>query len=297
MERGFPHPMKSQVGLLTRKVAKLKERQDQKAMSNPFSTFLSSSPTKIFQVDALSVRVYNSSCELAQEAALLAQNYLQSLIAQQGAASVILATGNSQIQFLEALKGFGGVDWSRVTFFHLDEYLGIDADHPASFRRYLRDRVEKWINPFQFHYIEGDAQQPLAECDRYTKLLRAQPIDLCCLGVGENGHLAFNEPSVADFNDPHCVKLVKLDKSTRQHQVEGGDFPHFEAVPQYAFTLTIPMICSAKKILCLAPSERKRYAVYQMLQGAISTKYPASVLRTQAQATLFLDIDSARELL
>src|ERR671932_226042 len=289
--------MKSQVGLLTRKVAKLKKRQDQKAMSNTSSTFPSSSPTKIFPVDALSVRVYNSSCELAQDAALLAQNYLQSLIAQQGAASVILATGNSQIQFLEALKGFGGVDWSRVTFFHLDEYLGIDADHPASFRRYLRDRVEKWVNPLQFHYIEGDAQQPLAECDRYTKLLRAQPIDLCCLGVGENGHLAFNEPSVADFNDPHSVKLVKLDKSTRQHPVKGGDFPHLEAVPQYAFTLTIPMICSAKKMLCLAPSERKRYAVYKMLQGAISTKYPASVLRTQAQATLFLDIDSARELL
>jgi glucosamine-6-phosphate deaminase len=275
----------------------LKKRQDQKAMSNTSSTFPSSSPSKIFQVDALSVRVYNSCCELAQEAALLAQNYLQSLIAQQGAASVILATGNSQIQFLEALKGFGGVDWSRVTFFHLDEYLGIDADHPASFRRYLRDRVEKWVNPLQFHYIEGDALEPLAECDRYTKLLRAQAIDLCCLGVGENGHLAFNEPSVADFNDPHSVKLVKLDKSTRQHQVEGGDFPHLEAVPQYAFTLTIPMICSAKKILCLAPSERKRHAVYKMLQGTISTKYPASVLRTQAQATLFLDIDSARELL
>jgi glucosamine-6-phosphate deaminase len=265
-------------------------------MSNTSSASPYSSPTKIFQVNSLSVRVYNSSDELAQDAALLAQNYLQSLIGQQGAASVILATGNSQIQFLEALKGVGGVDWSRVTFFHLDEYLGIDADHPASFRRYLRDRVEKWVNPLQFHYIEGDALEPLAECDRYTKLLKAQPIDLCCLGLGENGHLAFNEPSVADFNDPHSVKLVKLDKSTLQHQVEGGDFPHLEAVPQYAFTLTIPMICSAKKILCLVPSERKRHAVYQMLQGSISSKFPASVLRTQAQATLFLDANSAREL-
>jgi glucosamine-6-phosphate deaminase len=265
-------------------------------MSNTSRTFPSSSPSKIFQVDALSVRVYNSSGELAQDAALLAQNYLQSLIAQQGTASVILATGNSQIQFLEALKGVGGVDWSRVTLFHLDEYLGIDADHPASFRRYLRDRVEKQVNPLQFHYIEGDAKEPLAECDRYTKLLKAQPIDLCCLGLGENGHLAFNEPSVADFNDSHSVKLVKLDKSTREHPVEGGDFPHLEAVPQYAFTLTIPMICSAKKILCLVPSERKRHAVYQMLQGSISTEFPASVLRTQAQATLFLDANSAREL-
>ena len=256
----------------------------------------SASPIKTFSVDALSVRVYSSSSELAQDAALLAQNYLQSLIAQQGAARVILATGNSPIQFLENLTGLGGVDWSRVTFFHLDEYLGINADHPASFRRYLRDRVEQQVNPLQFHYIEGDALEPLAECDRYSQLLNAQPIDLCCLGLGENGHLAYNEPSVADFNDPHSIKLVKLDESTRQYQVEGGDFPRLEAVPQYAFTLTIPMICAAQKILCLVPSERKRHAVDQMLQGEISPQFPASVLRTQAQATLFLDVDSAREL-
>ncbi len=266
-------------------------------MLNTSSTYPSSSPIKTFQVDALSVRVSKSSRELALDAARLAQSYLQSLIAQQGSASVILATGNSQIQFLEALIDCEGVDWSRITFFHLDEYLGIDAEHPASFRRYLRDRVEKQINPFQFHYIEGDALEPLAECDRYTKLLSAQPIDLCCLGVGGNGHLAFNEPSVADFNDPHSVKLVKLDQSTRQQQVEGSFFPHLEAVPQYALTLTIPMICSAKKILCLAPSERKRHAVYKMLQGEINPNFPASVLRTQEQATLFLDTDSATELL
>lgn len=266
-------------------------------MLNTSSTSPCSSPIKTCQVDALSVRVYNSSNELAQDAACLAQNYLQSLIAQQGTASIILATGNSQIQFLEALKSDESLDWSRITCFHLDEYLGIAANHPASFRRYLRDRIEKSANPRQFHYIEGDATEPLAECDRYTKLLTAQPIDLCCLGLGRNGHLAFNEPSVADFKDSHSVKLVKLDESTRQHQVQGGYFPNLEAVPQYAFTLTIPTICSAKKILCLAPSKGKRHAAYKMLQGAISTKFPASVLRTQAQAVLFLDVDSAEELL
>jgi glucosamine-6-phosphate deaminase len=185
------------------------------------------------------------------------------------------------------------VNWSRVILFHLDEYLGIDADHVASFRRYLRERVEQQVNPFQFHYIEGDTNQPLAECDRYTKLLQAQPIDLCCLGLGENGHLAFNEPSVADFNDPESVKLVKLDESTRIAQVEKGDFPQLEAAPQYAFTLTIPMICSAKKILCLAPEAHKASAVSKMLQGRIGTDCPASVLRTQDQATLFLDANSA----
>jgi glucosamine-6-phosphate deaminase len=135
--------------------------------------------------------------------------------------------------------------------------------------------------------------QPVAECERYTQLLLAQPIDLCCLGLGENGHLAFNEPFVADFDDPHSVKLVKLELTTRQQQVRQGHFPILESVPQYAFTLTIPMLCSARKILCLAPEKRKALAVKEMLNRPIFTDYPASVLRGQAQATLFLDKDSA----
>jgi glucosamine-6-phosphate deaminase len=250
-------------------------------------------PVQTFQIDALSVRLYNSEAQLASEAAQLAQKYLQSLLAQQGKATVLLATGNSQINFLEGLMALADVDWSKVTFFHLDEYLGIDANHPASFRRYLRERVENQVNPFAFHYIEGDALQPLAECDRYTKLLLAQPIDLCCLGIGENGHLAYNEPSVADFDDAHSVKLVKLEKSTRLAQVDGVHFPVLDAVPQYAFTLTIPMLCSAKNIFCLASGKHKASAMKQILQGSISQDCPASVLRTQATATLFLDADSA----
>jgi len=261
-------------------------------MSNLSSSPLPT-PAQTFQVDALSVRLYSQPADVAQDAAQIAHNYLQHQIAQQGAAAVILATGNSQIQFLEALIALGGVDWSRITLFHLDEYLGIDANHSASFRRYLRERVEKRVQPRQFHYIEGDATQPLDECDRYTQLLQAQPIDLCCLGVGENGHLAFNDPSVARFDDPHSVKLVKLEESCRMQQVKEGHFPALEAVPQYAFTITLPRLCSTRKILCLAPEKRKASAVKAMLQGMISPEIPASILRTQAQATLFLDVDSA----
>ncbi|MBV9385376.1 MAG: glucosamine-6-phosphate deaminase [Chroococcidiopsidaceae cyanobacterium CP_BM_ER_R8_30] len=257
-------------------------------MSHPSST----SP-KTFQVDTLSVQVYNLATEMALASAQLAQNYLQEILSQQAKATIILATGNSQIKFLEALIALGGVDWSRVTFFHLDEYLGIDANHAASFRHYLSERVEKRVNPAIFHYIEGDALQPLDECERYAKLLQMQPIDLCCLGIGENGHLAFNEPSVAAFDDPRSVKLVKLELATREQQVNEGHFPGLEAVPQYAFTLTLSMLCTAKKIICLAPEKRKAKVLFEMLRGVSYRAIPASVLRTQAQATLFLDADAA----
>lgn len=251
---------------------------------------------KTFQVDALTVQLYRSASDLARGAAQRVQGYLQEVIKGQGGAAVLLATGNSQIEFLDTLIALGGLDWSKITLFHLDEYLGIHANHPASFRRYLRERVEIRVNPGAFHYIEGDARQPLDECSRYTELLRSQPIDLCCLGLGENGHLAFNEPSVADFNDPHTVKLVKLAEATRQQQVDGGYFPHLEAVPQYAFTLTLPALCSANKILCLAPESRKADTVKQMLQNAIGVECPATVLRQQEQAILCLDTESAARL-
>ncbi|KAB8330008.1 glucosamine-6-phosphate deaminase [Scytonema tolypothrichoides VB-61278] len=246
-----------------------------------------------FRVDALQVHIYNSEVELAQDVAEMVQKHLQHTLQQKDTAALLLATGNSQMKFLDALIALGGVDWSRITCFHLDEYLGISADNSASFRRYLRERVEMRVSPKEFHYIEGDGMQPLVECDRYTKLLQAQPIDLCCLGIGENGHLAFNDPAVADFNDLHTLKLVKLDAINRQQQVKTGYFSSLESVPQYAFTVTLPMICSAKKIICLAPGKRKAKIVKQMLEGDITTDCPASILRTQQQATLFLDVDSA----
>ncbi|NET32471.1 MAG: glucosamine-6-phosphate deaminase [Cyanothece sp. SIO1E1] len=250
-------------------------------------------PAKTFQVDALSVRLYQSEIDMAHDAALIAQKYLRSILISQGTATIILATGNSQLKFLQTLTDLGGLDWSGITCFHLDEYLGIAADHPASFRRYLRERVEQRVHPRQFHYIAGDALQPLEECDRYAQLLRSQPIDLCCLGVGENGHLAFNEPTVANFNDRHLVKVVRLDSRNCQQQVNQGHFSSFDAVPQYALTLTIPTICSAQKILCLVAGKRKAKIVKAILQGHISPACPASVLRKQTQATLFIDTDAA----
>ena len=247
--------------------------------------FLSNSKT--IEVDNLTVRIANNVAELTQDASKIAIAYLQSLLAQQEIVSIILATGNSQLQFLDAIASDKSLDWSRIILFHLDEYLGISSEHPGSFRYYLRHKVEQRVQPRIFHYLEGDASQPLTECDRYTELLQRQAIDLCLLGIGDNGHLAFNEPSVADFDDSRVVKLIRLEETTRLQQVNGGYFPNIEAVPKYAYTLTIPTICSAKKILCLAGGSHKAEVVRKTLNNAISPDFPATILRQQDRAILF----------
>ena len=197
------------------------------------------------------------------------------------------------MQFLDALTALSGLNWSAITVFHMDEYLGISDAHPASFRRFLRERVQERVHPRAVQYLQGEALEPLQECERYGGLLRAQPIDLCCLGIGENGHIAFNDPAVADFDDPWTVKLVKLDELCRRQQVGEGAFPTMAAVPEYAYTLTIPALCGARKLICVVPEKRKAAAVKAALQGPLSAACPSSILRRQAHATLFLDSDSA----
>jgi glucosamine-6-phosphate deaminase len=250
-------------------------------------------PARTFEVDRLAVKVYRDQKSLAEDAALDVQRFLKDCLKRQNTARAILATGNSQMEFLNALVDLGGVEWPKVTLFHMDEYLGLDAKHPASFRRYMQERVERRLRPRAFNYLVGDAAEPIKECDRYEELLRAEPIDLCCCGIGENGHLAFNDPPVADFHDPRWVKIVELDLASRQQQVGEGHFPGLEAVPRYALTLTLPALCSARKMVCICPETRKASAVKAALEGPISTACPASFLRTQPQATLLLDEDSA----
>jgi glucosamine-6-phosphate deaminase len=253
-------------------------------------------PTKTFTTDSLPVRIYASESDMATDVAKTVHDYLVQTIAAQGEASAILATGNSQIQFLHTLVELGGIDWGKMTLFHMDEYLGVDENHSACFRRYMRERVESKVNPKVFHYLGGDAPEPIAECERYELLLKAQQIDICCMGVGENGHIAFNDPPVANFEDERLVKIVELDVACRMQQVNESHFPDLEAVPKYALTLTIPALCSAKKVVCVAPEQRKADAVKAMLEGPVSTACPASFLRTQSQATLFLDTDSTSKL-
>lgn len=257
------------------------------------SSNFSPAPVRSFQADQLRVHVFASNDDMSLAVATHVHQYLTETLARQGSAAVILATGNSQIRFLKRLVDAGGLDWSRITLFHMDEYLGVPADHPACFRRYMKERVESLVKPKAFHYIGGDAELPLDECARYTALLKAQPLDLVCLGVGENGHLAFNDPPVARFDDPHWVKLVRLDDECKMQQVREGHFPSLQAVPPYAFTLTIPALCAPRKMVCVAPETRKAKPIKAALQGPVSTACPASFLRRQAHCDLLLDVDSA----
>ena len=258
----------------------------------PDRTLPSLPDTQVIWVDNLSVRIADSMEELTQDVATLAIGYLQSLLARQETVSIILATGNSQLKFLDRIASIANLDWSRIVLFHLDEYLGIKPEHPGSFRYYLRHKVEERVKPRVFNYIQGDAAQPLLECDRYAKLLQQRAIDLCLLGIGDNGHIAFNEPNLADFNDSQVVKLVRLETKTRQQQVNGGYFDSLKAVPNYAYTLTIPTICAAKKIFCLAGGSHKSEVVQKTLKNNISTNFPATILRQQSHATLFCDPNS-----
>ena len=250
-------------------------------------------PSKRFMVDSLAVEIFERPEELAEAAASAAQAHLQKIVTSNGSAAVIFAAAASQVKFLAALVELRGVDWSRITLFHMDEYLGISGDHKASLGRFLRERVESRLKPRLFHYHKGDAPEPLKECERYSQLLNAQPIDLCCLGIGENGHLAFNDPPVADFEDPRAVKLVQLDLKSRQQQVDEGNFPEVASVPPFAYTLTVPTLCAAKKMICICPGKNKAQAVRDTLKGPIGTKCPASILRRQPHAVLWLDAESA----
>ena len=205
----------------------------------------------------------------------------------------MFATGNSQLAFVEDLVALPGIDWSRVVAFHMDEYVGVGPDHPAGFQRWIRERIVDRVHPKEAHYVDGLAD-PLAECARYSSLLRNHPLDLCCLGIGENGHLAFNDPSVANFEDPEDVKVVALEEASRRQQVGEGHFASLGEVPTDAITVTIPALLRARLVLAIVPEARKAKAVRDALTGPIAPACPASILRRCRQATVYLDADSAR---
>jgi glucosamine-6-phosphate deaminase len=245
-----------------------------------------------FRVDELDVRVLATEKELGEAAADDAAAVIRAAVAQRGRVNAMFATGNSQFAFLDALTARSDVPWDRLTGFHMDEYMGMDDTHPASFARYMRERIVDVVHPAAFHYVDG-TNDATAECARYAKLLHEHPLDLCCLGVGENGHLAFNDPPFADFDDPEDVKAIELDEASRRQQVGEGHFDGLDDVPRTAITVTIPALLRATRVLAIVPEARKANAVRRALEEPIATSCPASVLRRASHATLYLDLASA----
>jgi glucosamine-6-phosphate deaminase len=253
---------------------------------------MTSNPAQTFSADALQVSVFDNQAAMGQAAAANTAAIVKEALAKNGTARVIFATGNSQFPFVEALRQIEGIDWSNVTAFHMDEYAGMSPDHPASFRKWIRERIEATLHPAVVHYLQGDAVDLTVECQRYEGLLREAPIDLICMGIGENGHIAFNDPPVADFNDPVWVKVVELDHACRMQQVGVGHFPTYDDVPAHALSLTIPALIAPAAIQVVAPEQRKAAAIKATLEGPISEACPASILRRQGNARLFLDRES-----
>ncbi len=230
---------------------------------------------------------------LASAAADEAAAVLRRAVDRTGTAHAMFATGNSQLAFVDALVDPSRrVPWGDVVVFHMDEYVGIGPDHPASFERWIRQRISDRAHPRQAHYLHGLAD-PGPECRRYARLLASHPLDLCCLGIGENGHLAFNDPGVADFDDALAVKVVEIDADCRRQQVGEGHFATEAEVPRSAMTVTVPALLAAARVLAVVPETRKAAPVRSALRGPVSVACPASILQRVPHATVFLDPDSA----
>jgi glucosamine-6-phosphate deaminase len=250
-------------------------------------------PLRETKLADLRVGIYRTNEELGAAAAEVAAQVVRGAVEDRGGAAIIVATGNSQLTFLSALRRDRTIPWQHVAIFHMDEYVGLPSGHPASFPLFLQRHLLDYITPQAFYPVPGRAQDQEKACREYEALLRAHPADLCALGFGENGHLAFNDPPFADFHDPVWVKVVKLAEASRRQQVGEGHFGGLDEVPTHAMTLTIPALLSARQVLAIVPEARKAEAVYRALYGPISEECPASILRQASHARLFLDADSA----
>jgi glucosamine-6-phosphate deaminase len=256
-----------------------------------------SQPIAQFTVDSLKVIVHEDRAQTGRAAAWAVSRAIADRQAAAGRVNVVFAAAPSQNEFLASLVAHPEIDWSRVVGFHMDEYLGLGPDHRASFRRYLQERLFRLagLSSDRLRLIPGEqAERPLKTCLDYESLLLAEPTDIVCAGIGENGHLAFNDPPVADFLDPVLVKVVRLDAPCRAQQLNDGCFDRIEDVPTHAYTLTVPALLKASFLSVVVPGPRKAEAVLNTLRGPIAESCPASILRRHPGATLFLDREAAR---
>jgi glucosamine-6-phosphate deaminase len=248
---------------------------------------------KILKKDNLSINIYNNRLEMGTAAAKDASEVIKKLIVEQKSVTMVFAAAPSQNEFLDALSCESGIDWTKVIVFHMDEYIGLPEAAPQKFGHYLKKRIFEKVNPGKVYYLNGDNPDPEKECQRYSRLLKEYPIDIACIGIGENGHIAFNDPDVADFKDPLQIKVVNLEYASRRQQVHDGCFNTLAEVPGQALTMTIPQLMSARQVFCMVPGSLKNNAVKTVVNGEITTQCPASILRCHEKAVLYLDCDSA----
>lgn len=245
---------------------------------------------KILRRNDLEALVFDTEAQAGQAAAVEGGRRIAEIQRRQGSATIIFAAAVSQHELLTALSENESIDWNRVRAFHMDEYIGLPKGDARTLAHFFTRHPG--INPGSFEFLDPEAADAEAECRRYESLLRAQPVDIVFCGIGDNGHLAFNEPHIADFREPRWVRTVEIDDVSKQQQVNAGNFPDLAAVPTLAYTLTIPALISGACMLCVAPTGYKAAAVTATLEGPVGESCPASILRTHPDAILYLDAQS-----
>ena len=252
---------------------------------------------KDYYTGRLHIMVFDTREAMGRKAGEQAARRIRDLLGDKEVVNVIFAAAPSQNETLKTLVNADGIDWTRVNAYHMDEYVGLDPGHPAGFCNYLKRMVFDLLPFRSINLINGNTDNPDEEALRYSRLLEKNPADICLLGVGENGHLAFNDPPVADFRDPVMAKVVKLEEKCREQQVHDGCFKELCQVPTHAVTVTIPGLMAAGSMVCSVPAATKAEAVRDMLDGQVSERCPASILTTHRDAVLYLDRESANYVL
>jgi glucosamine-6-phosphate deaminase len=249
-----------------------------------------------FQKDKLRIQIYPTRTEMGMTAAKDVAERIRSLLTHQPEVNMIFAAAPSQNEFLEALCTEKDIDWTRINAFHMDEYVNLPADAPQGFGNFLKERIFGKLPFRSVNYLNCSQPDPEQECERYALLLQQHPIDIVCMGIGENGHIAFNDPHVARFDDPKLVKIVDLDEKCRMQQVNDGCFSSIDKVPLYALTLTVPALMNGRYLFCMVPAKTKAWAVYHTINDPVSDNIPATCLRTHENVVLYVDADSAEML-
>lgn len=247
--------------------------------------------------DKLECKIFSDRKSMGEYSAKAISEKIKELLLKKSEINMIFAAAPSQNDVLKALVEDKSIEWNRVNAFHMDEYIGLSKDAPQGFGNFLREHIFNLVPFKSVNCIDSTATDPEKEAERYGALLRKNHTDICVLGIGENGHIAFNDPPVADFDDKKTVKPVKLDEVCRNQQVNDGCFKNIDEVPTHALTLTVPTLCASDYMFCIVPAKTKTEAVYRTMTEEISTKCPATILRTHANAKLYVDIDSGKKLL